>query len=339
VLRTACLALLTIVALLLATGCRSQRAVTADPGTGAAATADPFSGSPTSAGSTGCDLSVGAQLRERTVVDATGRVSMLAGDLPCPTIGIWVARFRLDEDPTTDPAPTFVGSYSGRALALKLAAGTQSCSAGALLFALDAPLATAKASAVTAARLARNDLARWPADRTPTVPGGAILAGRGSVVLVGTVTGDPAMCSPGGHVSHPLAAVGDCWLASTVKAGGPVSHDPDTRFTKVSCNAPHTHEVYWVETLSPTRYRQETERAAAPASSWARKRADTLCAAKRTAISLAHDVAAKDIFLEFQWPSTLRYPPSPPTAWTQAQVVCLARWKDGKPSDRHLLHR
>ena len=130
----------------------------------------------------------------------------------------------------------------------------------------------------------------------------------------------------------------DCWLASAGKAGSLVN-DPDTRFTKVSCNAPHTHEVYWVETLSPARYLEQRDGAGAPASTWARKRADTLCATKRTAVSLAHDVSPKDIFLEFQWPSTLSYPPSPPTAWNQAQVVCLARWKDGKPSDRHLLHR
>jgi hypothetical protein len=336
--RAGWLALLAVLALVLATGCRSPRAVTADPGTDPASVADPSTGSPTSAGSTGCDLSIGAQLRERTVVDATGKVTIVAGDLPCRMIGIWSARYNLDEDPTTDPAPVFVGSYTGRALTGKLTAATASCGAGALFFALDATQPAAKSSAVTAARLARNDLARWPPDRTPVVPGGAILAGRGSVVLVGTVTGDPSMCSPGGHVSHPLAAIGDCWLAGAATAGGP-ANDPDTRFTKVSCNAQHTHEVYWVETLSPARYREETEGAATPASTWARKRADTLCATKRTAIYLSHDVTAKDIFLEFQWPSTLRYPPSPPNAWAQAQVVCLARWKDGKPSDRHLLHR
>jgi hypothetical protein len=336
--RTAWLALLPVIALLLATGCRSPRAVTADPGSDPSSAADPSAGSPTSAGSSGCDLSVGATLRERTVVDATGKVTMIAGDLPCRTIGIWTSRFNLDEDPTTDPAPTFVGSYTGRALISRLAPGNASCTAGALFFALDATQAAARTSAVTAARLARNDLARWPADRTPLVPGGAILAGRGSVVLVGTVMGDPTMCSPGGHVSHPLAAVRDCWLAGVGTPGGPVN-DPDTRFTKVSCDAPHTHEVYWVETLSPTRYLAEAKRAAIPASTWARKRAETLCSTERTAVSLAHDVSAKAIFLEFQWPSTLRYPPSPPTAWSQAQVVCLARWKDGKPSDRHLLHR
>ena len=345
-------AMLVALVLLTVTGCRSPGAVTADSSPASSGSPGPSTGSTTSSttvrGSepgSGCDVAFGSQLRERTTVDATGKVSILGGELPCSSLGVWLGRFSLDEDPSTDPAPTFVGSYTGRALAARLAAIGQPCGAGAVFFALDATSADARPAALTAARLARGDLSRWPADRAAVVPGGAILAGHGSVVLVGAVTGDPAGCSPGNHVSTPIAAVRDCWLGvdgSPAAVGAPAADpttEPDTPFTKVSCDAPHTHEVYWVENLDPKRYLADTDDARIAASTWARKRAETVCAARRGGIALAHDVAEKDIFLELQWPSTLTYPPTTTTSWSRAQVVCLARWKDGKPSSRHLLHR
>ena len=343
-------AVLATIVVLAATGCRSPGTVTADPSPeSSSAVSGPSAGSLTAAGSGAslrCDLTFGSQLRERTTVDAEGKVSITAGELPCASVGVWVGRFSLDEDPSTDPAPSFVGSYTGRALAARLSAVAQPCGAGAVFFAVDATEAEAKPAALTDSRLARGDLSRWPANRSAVVPGGAILAGRGSVVLVGAVTGDPASCSPGNHVSTPIAAVRDCWLGAAGPSGTPSgtpsgdpAGDPDTRFTKVSCDAPHTHEVYWVETLDPKRYLADADDAPMAASTWARKRADTVCATKRDTINLTHDVSEKDIFLEFQWPSTLSYPPTATSSWARAQVVCLARWIDGEPSSRHLLHR
>jgi hypothetical protein len=350
------LAMFAVAMLLVLTGCRSPGAVTADSSPASSGSPGPSTGSTTVPGpatAAGCDLAFGSQLRERTTVDAAGRVSILAGDLPCASLGVWLARFSLDEDPSTDPAPAFVGGYTGKALAARIAVTAQPCAAGAVFFAVDATRADATAAALTAARLARGDLSHWPADRAAVVPGGAILAGRGSVVLVGTVTGDPSGCTPGNHVSTPIAAVRDCWLgvdgspaatgtpAAGTSAGAPAdpTSEPDTPFTKVSCDAPHTHEVYWVENLDPKRYLADTEDTGTAASTWARKRAETVCAAKGGSVDLAHDVAGKDIFLEFQWPSTLTYSPATTATWSRAQVVCLARWKDGKPSSRHLLHR
>ena len=321
-----------IAATLLLAACRPAGAVTA--------ASDPGPASSVSSGSAGCDLTFGVQLRERTVVAASGRFSLYGGAMPCQRIGLWVARFGLDEDPVTDPAPTFVADYTGQPLTAQMAVSQQPCAASALFFALDATGAADLSQAVTAARLARDDLAKWPAEGSPTVPGGSILAGHGSVILAGSVGGDPSSCSPGSTVSYPFANAGDCWLASPDPVPVPDAEaEANIRFTKVSCNAQHTHEVYWVQALSPTEYVQDTKHHTLPASTWARERADAVCTAKGAAIELAHDVAPKDILLEFQWPSTLTYPPSPPTAWDRAQVVCLARWQDGKPSSRQLLRR
>jgi hypothetical protein len=64
-----------------------------------------------------------------------------------------------------------------------------------------------------------------------------------------------------------------------------------------------------------------------------------VCLARRSSLRLASGVRLDDVFLELLWPSSLEYPPAGATGWSKAQVVCLARWKDGSTSDRHLLQR
>jgi hypothetical protein len=201
-----------------------------------------------------------------------------------------------------------------------------------------------------AAASARADLHDWPADRSATVPTATILRGHPSVVLAGTVSGDPSGCTAGEQVSTPVAKVGDCWLALTdppapspaAKPGPSTAaalDDTGTRFAEISCNARHTHEVYWAEALDPQTYLAAGGPGEQAASAWAKQRAADVCGKRQSAVSLAHDVTGKDILLEYQWPSALTWPPTATSSWTRAQVVCLAQWKDGKPSDRHLLHR
>jgi hypothetical protein len=268
-------------------------------------------------------------------------------------VGIWTSAFALDQDPAADTSPTFVATYTGSsAVSVRLPAAASTCSAAAVFFAVDGLSAADRAVIQQSAAVqARADLRLWPVNATASVPGVAILKGHASTVLAGTVTGDPSACSAGEHVSTPVAAVDDCWLARA-EAGKPTpsgsalpAEDTSARFTKVSCDAQHTYEIYWAESLLPQRYVADTGAVAGgspgkvPAAIWARQLAGSVCGARSAKIAYAHDVTAKDVFLEYQWPSKLSWPLATPTAWSRAQVVCLARWKDGKPSDRHLLHR
>jgi hypothetical protein len=347
------LALLSVV--LVVTGCSStpSRTATRTPSGGASGplgmagsstgSATSASGSAATAGLTGsagagsnpglaCTAMVGSVLRERTAAGPDGTVTLLAGALPCRWVGVWVSSFTLNEDSAGDPTPRFLGRYTGaKALSARLSSVSGTCTAAAVYFSVTAGDADDTSAAATTAVQARADLAYWPAGQQSTVPTGAILRGRVSVLLAGSVSGDPSRCSPGEDVSTPVAAAGDCWLA----AGG----GSGTKFTSTSCDAAHTHEVYWAETLLPQLYAQQGKPQGISPSAWARNRADDVCAAKRGAIALAHDVRMSDIALEFLWPSGLDYPPDPADGWAHAQLVCLARWQDGKPSDRHLLHR
>jgi hypothetical protein len=253
---------------------------------------------------------------------------MLTGALPCRSVGVWVSTFTLDEDAATDPTPRFVAAYTGAAaLTAKLPAVTGRCAAAAVYFSVDAAEAAQTSAAASAAAAVRGDLAYWPASTGPTVPGAPILAGRASGVLAATVVGDPSRCSPGESVATPFAAVGDCWLAAG--AG----------FRTTTCGVQHTHEVYWVESLTTKAYLAQNPTQQVSASAWARQRAGEVCAARRSSLNLAHDVTMADVYLEYLWPSALDYPPTGPAGWSKAQIVCLARWQDGRPSSRHLLHR
>lgn len=301
----------------------------------------PLSGS-TGTSAPACASLVGAQLRERTTVGTTGLVTVLNGSLPCPAIGLWAARFTLDSDPTLDPAPQFEARYTGaRQLAVRIPPASGRCAASAVFFTVDADAASGQAAALRAAAEVRAQLASWPARSTGVVPGGGILRGRSSSVLAATVVGNPATCSPGESVSTPTAAVGDCWTAlpdSGSPAGTAVAADA-TRFRRTTCGEPHTHEVYWAENLTAQGYLAGGKPAGLGAAAWARRRADAECARRSTHLELTRDVTRGDIFLEFLWPATLSYPPTGPTGWSKAQIVCLARWQDGRVSDRHLLHR
>jgi len=279
-----------------------------------------------------CTQTVGSQLRERTTVGSGGAVAVLAGALDCRAVGIWTSTFTLDQDAAADPTPRFVGLYTGsRPITARVPAVTGPCSASAVYFAVDADGADDTASAARAAGAIRVDLATWPAGRTATVPASSILAGRASGVLAGTVTGDPSRCSPGENIATPQAAVGDCWLAAPDPGSG-------SGFRRSGCTAAHTHEVYWAESLTPQAYEQQTKGRTEPASAWARQRAVEVCQARRGSLRLAPGVRAADVALELLWPSGLEYPPATGTsAWSRAQVVCLARWQDGKAATRRIL--
>jgi hypothetical protein len=333
---------------LLLAACGPDRKIVADPTEPPSAT---VGASPTTPGAP-CDLTVGSQLRERTTV-ASGAVRVTVGTLPCRGVGVWVGRFSLDGDPAEDPRSSFAGTYTGsRPLTLRLPAIGNPCTASAVYFTVDGMASSDTQAQQAAASRARSDLHSWPADLVSAVPGGAILRGRPSVVLAGSVTGDPTACNPGEHVSTPIAAIKDCWLAGTTTPSGTVtpsgpappsamnggpSEDPRTRFTKVSCTAKHTHEVYWAESLSPQRYAAEEPGAKVAAATWARDRAASVCGTRSRAVVLAKGVDLDEVALEYQWPSTLTYPPSATSSWNRAQVVCLARWKDGKASDHRIL--
>lgn len=317
------------------------------PSDGASA-GPPVSSSPDgSASAAACPVTVGAQLRERTTVGKSGLVTVLPGTLPCASVGLWISRFTLDSDPTLDPAPQFGARYTGaRQLAVRIPPVTGRCAAAAVFFTVDADDASDGTAASRAADDVRDQLAAWPAASTGVVPGGGILRGRASPVLAGTVVGDPAACSPGESVSSPVAAAGDCWTALPDAGASPSPSataaavaDGATRFRRTTCGEAHTHEVYWAASLTTAQYLAEGRSAGLAAAAWARKRADSECARRSTDLDLAHDVTRGDIFLEFLWPATLSYPPTGPTGWSKAQIVCLARWQDGRASNRHLLHR
>ncbi|MDQ1286882.1 MAG: hypothetical protein QG622_447 [Actinomycetota bacterium] len=296
-----------------------------------------------------CSESIGATLRERTTVTTSNLVTVLPGGLPCSGgIGLWAATFTLDGDPALDLVPQFGARYTGaQQLAVRLPAVTGHCAAAAVFFAVDAPaVVPAGAAAGTASRV-REDLAGWPADSRGLVPGGGILQGRSSAVLAGSVVGNPSECSPGESVSSPVAAVNDCWTAvPATGAGGAVSPaaagtvDSATRFRRATCTAPHTHEVYWAENLAPAQYLADGGPGeAGAAAAWARLRAEKACARRSSVVDLAGDVNRTEVFLELLWPSTLSYPPPSATGWAKAQIVCLARWKNGTSSVRQILHR
>lgn len=310
---------------------------------GSAGTPPAASGSP---GGSTCVDAVGAQLRERTTVTSTGLVTLLAGGLPCPGVGVWAGTFTLDADPALDPTPRFGARYTGeRQLAIRLPAPAGRCGASAVFFSLDADGAGDAGAAALAAASVRADLAGWPPGAADLVPGGVILRGRSSAVLAASVVGDPSRCSPGESVSSPVAAAGDCWTAlpsdRPAGAGTPAAgaDGSATRFRRTTCGEPHTHEVYWAEGLTTAQYLATGKPARLGAAAWARKRADSVCATRGTSIDLTHDVRRSDLFLEYLWPATLTYPPAAGDAWSKAQVVCLARWQDGKASNRHILHR
>ena len=314
----------------------------ADPAGGPAATASAGAGATaalTGAGSTSggptstrpCPPSVGSQLRERTIVGQAGAVTLLAGTLDCRSVGVWVSSFTLDEDAASDPTPRFAGRYTGSgALTARLPEVTGRCSAAAVYYAVDADTADGTARAAVAATAVRDDLVMWPAGEAATVPTAAVLQGRPSGVLVATVTGDPSRCSPGDNVATPQATVGDCWLAAP--------DSPGTGFRRTACTAPHTHEVYWAESLTPQEYLAQTRGRARTASTWARQRALDVCQARRGALRLAPGVGQADVALEVLWPSDLEYPPAAgsPT-WARAQVVCLARRQDGRSGTQRIL--
>jgi hypothetical protein len=278
-----------------------------------------------------CTATIGSVLRERTTVTSAGAVTVLAGALPCRGVGVWLSSFTLNEDPAADPTPRYVGGYTGAAaLSARLPSVGGSCTASAVFFSLAAQDKDDTSAAGNTAAQARSDLAYWPSGQSAIVPAGAILQGRTSVLLAASVSGDPARCSLGEDVATPVAAVKDCWISVPGTSG--------SSFRKTSCNAQHTHEVYWAESLLPQQYAAQALAQGISPSAWAHKRADDVCVAKRDTIALTHDVRQSDIALEFLWPSGLAYPPTG-AGWAHSQVVCLARWKDGKPSDRHLLHR
>jgi len=297
----------------------------------------------------GCDRTTGSQLRERTTVDAAGAVTVLAGALACPGVGVWVSTFALDEDAAADPAPRFVGAYTGSAVLSAQLPGTPArCTASAVWF--DATATTA--SRAPAAADVRVDLAGWPADRAPTVPAAAILRGRPSPVLVARVSGDPAKCSPGQNVATPVAAVGDCWLASSAPpapssssarpsagpSAGPsasVAGLQATGFRATACSEPHSHEVFWAENLDPKAYQQQSAKQPQSAAAWARGRAQQVCQERRGSLRLAAGNRAADAQLEVLWPADLQAPTA--AGWPKAQVVCLARWRDGRTTATRLL--
>jgi hypothetical protein len=291
---------------------------------------------------------IGAQLRERTTVGTAGLITLLTGALPCRAVGIWAASFRLDNDPGTDPLPRFGAPYTGRRpLAVRLPSASSPCSAAAVFFTVDADEATDRAAARRAAVQVRAELASWPTNATAFVPGGSILRGRSSAVLAGSVVGDPSGCSPGESVDSPFARVGDCWTAlpagtgtgPSAPAGGGAASNGTTRFRRTTCSEQHTHEVYWADRLMPKQYVAEGQPAGLAAAVWARKRADEVCAKQSASIALARGVSRNAIFLEYLWPATLSYPPTGAAGWSRAQVVCLARWKNGQAATRQLLTR
>jgi hypothetical protein len=357
--RRAVAALLLAVALLLVSACapRGAEPVTSDdpspsatPASGpapedAAATAEVTTSASSGARSVSaseCALTVGPLLRERTTVTPAGAVTVLAGGLPCAGVGVWVAGFVLDEAAAGDPAPRFAGRYTGaQPLSVRLPAATGRCGAAAVYFAGDADNGGDTGAATAAAQAVRTDLGYWPAGLPATVPGGAILQGRESGVLAATVAGDPSRCSPGESVSTPFAAVGDCWQPGSAASpsAGATARPGGTGFRKTPCTTPHTHEVYWAETLSPQTYRTQTQAQgqATSASAWAHKRAGDVCVARRSSLRLAADVRQTDVFLELLWPSKLEYPPPGAAGWSKAQIVCLVRWKDSRTSPKQLL--
>ena len=307
---------------------------TSSSGPASAATAGLASGTATGNGSTStqpCGVTVGSQLRERTTVTSGGDVAVLAGPLDCRSVGVWVSSFTLDQDPTEDPTPRFAGRYTGaQALSARLPAVAGHCSAAAVYFAVDADEAQQANRASTVAETVRSDLATWPGNQAATVPAAAILRGHASGVLVAAVAEDPSRCSPGENVATPQAAVGDCWLAGADPSG--------SGFRRSACTAAHTHEVYWAEGLTQRAYEQQAPDRRPPAAAWARQRAVDVCQARRTSLRLAPGVRQADIALELLWPSTLEYPPAAgSTSWSKAQVVCLARWQDGKATARRIL--
>lgn len=321
--------------------------LTVAPGGAAAGTAGLDTDRTTASSATTCLEAVGAQLRERTTVGRNGLVTILGGALPCRSVGIWAARFLLESDPALDSPPQFGAAYTGaRQLAVRLPVTSARCTAAAVFFAVDAD---DQQDAIAAARTAvqvRADLASWPAGATALVPGGGILRGRSSAVLAATVVGDPAACSPGESVSSPFAAVGDCWTslpdapgsASTSATASAAAGD-STRFRRTTCTEQHTHEVYWAEALTTQQFLAEGQPAGLGAAAWARKRAGEVCVTRSTALTLDDDVKRADVFLEYLWPATLAYPPSGSAGWSKAQVVCLARWTDGRTSTRRILNR
>ena len=302
----------------------------------------------------GCDRTVGSQLRERTTVDAAGAVTVLAGALACPGVGVWVSTFALDEDAAADPAPRFVGAYTGSGvLSARLPETRARCTASAVWF--DVAATTASPAPGGAADV-RGDLAAWPADRPPTVPAATILRGRPSPVLAARVSGDPATCSPGQNVATPVAAVGDCWSTTgspsvTPSASSPSASSPSassisgpsattsdvqaTGFRATACGAPHTHEVFWAEDLDPRAYQQQSATRPQPAAAWARGRAQQVCQDRRGSLRLAAGNRPGDVQLEVVWPAELQAPTA--AGWPKAQVVCLARWRDGRTTATRLL--
>lgn len=299
-----------------------------------AATARLDTGTP-SASTSNCQDAVGAMLRERTTVTTTSLVTVVAGALPCAGIGLWAATFALDGDPTVDPLPQFGARYTGaRQLAVRLPSVAVRCTAAAVFFSPDADTSgEAQTAAATAARV-RSDLGSWPADAKQLVPGGAILQGRSSPLLAASVVGDPSGCSPGESVASPIAAAGDCWTA--VPAGAAAS---STRFRRTTCIEPHTHEVYWAAALRTEDYLAQGQPAGLGAAAWARSQAEKVCADRSDNVTLATGVDRARVFLELLWPATLSYPPTGTNGWSKAQLVCLARWKDGKASTQQLLRR
>jgi hypothetical protein len=340
-----------VLALLAVSGCvktpRSQH-VSTGPTTRTTSAALPVAGhdaTATAPGGSGtplaCVETVGALLRERTTVTASNLVTVLAGTLPCAGIGLWAVTFTLDGDPVLDPAPSFGARYSGtRQLSVRLPAVTGRCAASAVFFAVDAPAAGDVGTAAETAMRIRSDLSSWPENSRGRVPGGAILQGHSSAVLAASVVGDPSQCSPGESVSTPFATAGDCWAAvpATGRATPPAPDGSATRFRRAACTAQHTHEVYWAESLTPRQYLDEAEPGRPGAAAWARRRAERTCAKRSGGIDLASDVVRTDVFVELLWPSTLSYPPSG-TGWSKAQIICLARWKDGASSPRQILRR
>jgi hypothetical protein len=291
-----------------------------------------------------CTVTVGSELRERTTTTGNGEVTVLPGTLSCRSVGLWVSDFALDQVSGTDPVPRFVGAYTGEErLTARLPRVGGGCAAAAVFFAVDALREADADRAVEVSAAVRSDLGSWPADRTATVPAASILQGRPSAVLVASVVGDPGTCSPEENVETPFAQVGDCWLAaheassSTPSATAVQAAAEGAGFRQTACSGLHTHEVYWAESIEPDQYRQDTGGQEPAASAWARQRATEVCSEQRHVIRYATGVHAADVFLELLWPSGLTYPPGETSDWSKAQIVCLARWADGRTSDRALL--